>query len=78
MAIKTGLDRGVAAVVAELKKLAVPVEGRTHIGQIAGISANDPEIGETLAEVMEKVGRDGVITIEESKGPSPKPSSSMA
>ena len=68
MAIKTGLDRGVAAVVAELKKLAVPVEGRTHIGQIAGISANDPEIGETLAEVMEKVGRDGVITIEESKG----------
>ncbi len=68
MSLKQGLDRGVAAVVAELKKLSVPVDGQTHIAQIAGISANDSEIGQTLAEVMEKVGRDGVITIEEGKG----------
>jgi chaperonin GroEL len=68
MALKHGLDKGVAAVVAELKKLSIPVEGRTHIAQIAGISANDPAIGENLADVMEKVGREGVITIEEGKG----------
>ncbi|PKB79723.1 MAG: chaperonin GroL [SAR202 cluster bacterium Io17-Chloro-G9] len=68
MALKRGLDRGVAAIVAELKTLSVPVEGRDHIAQIAGISGNDPEIGETLADVMEKVGRDGVITVEEGKG----------
>lgn len=68
MALKQGLDKGVAAVVAELKKLAKPVEGRTHIAQIAGISANDAEIGETMADVMEKVGQDGVITVEEGKG----------
>ena len=68
MALKQGLDRGVAVVVDELKKLSVAVEGRTHIAQIAGISANDPEIGETLANVMDKVGREGVITVEEGKG----------
>ena len=68
MALKLGLDKGVALVVAELKKISVPVEGRTHIAQIAGISANDPEIGDTLADVMEKVGREGVITVEEGKG----------
>jgi len=68
MALKQGLDKGVAAIVAELKKLSIPVDGRTHIAQIAGISANDPEIGDTLADVMEKVGRDGVITVEEGKG----------
>ena len=68
MAIKHGLDKSVEAVVSELKKLSIPVEGRAHLSQIAGISADDPEIGEMLADVMEKVGRDGVITVEESKG----------
>ena len=68
MAIKHGLDKSVEAVVSELKKLSIPVEGRAHLSQIAGISADDPGIGEMLADVMEKVGRDGVITVEESKG----------
>jgi len=68
MALKHGLDKSVAAVVSELKKLSIPVEGRAHMAQIAGIAADDPEIGEMLADVMEKVGRDGVITVEESKG----------
>ena len=67
MAMKHGLDKSVAAVVSELKKLSIPVEGRAHMAQIAGIAADDPEIGEMLADVMEKVGRDGVITVEESK-----------
>ena len=68
MAIKHGLDKSVEAVVSELKKLSIPVEGRAHLSQIAGISADDPGIGEMLADVMEKVGHDGVITVEESKG----------
>ena len=68
MALKHGLDKSVAAVVAELKKLSIPVEGRDHMAQIAGIAADDTEIGNMLADVMEKVGRDGVITVEESKG----------
>ncbi len=68
MALKHGLDKSVAAVVAELKKLSIPVEGRAHMAQIAGIAADDAEIGDMLADVMEKVGRDGVITVEESKG----------
>ena len=68
MAIKNGLDKSVDAVVSELKKLSIPVEGHSHIAQIASISANDPEIGEMLAEVIDKVGRDGVVTIEEGKG----------
>ena len=68
MALKHGLDKSVVAVVAELKKLSIPVEGREHISQIAGIAADDPAIGEMLADVLEKVGRDGVVTVEESKG----------
>jgi len=68
MALKNGLDKSVAAVVAELKKLSIPVEGRAHMAQIAGIAADDTEIGDMLADVMEKVGPDGVITVEESKG----------
>jgi len=68
MALKHGLDKSVQAVVSELKKLSIPVDGRAHMAQIAGIAADDPEIGEMLAEVMEKVGREGVITVEESKG----------
>ncbi len=67
MLLKRGLEKGVAAVVDELKKQAREVKGKEEIGQIAGISAADDEIGKLIAEVMDKVGRDGVITVEESK-----------
>jgi chaperonin GroEL len=67
MLLKRGLEKGVAAVVDELKKQAREVKGKEEIGQIAGISAADEEIGKLIAEVMDKVGRDGVITVEESK-----------
>jgi chaperonin GroEL len=67
MVLKRGLEKGVAAVVEELKKQAREVKGKEEIGQIAGISAADEEIGKLIAEVMDKVGRDGVITVEESK-----------
>src|SRR5215218_8753841 len=65
--LKRGIERGVEAVVAELKAMSQPVQGRTEIAQVAAISANDPEVGNLIAEVMEKVGKDGVITVEESK-----------
>ena len=68
MALKRGIEAGVEAVVAHIKKTAVPVEGRAQIAQVASISAADAEVGELIAEVMEKVGKDGVITVEESKG----------
>jgi chaperonin GroEL len=55
------------AVVDEVKKLSIPVAGQTDIEHIAAIAANDPEIGQLLAEAMEKVGRDGVISVEEGK-----------
>jgi len=66
--IKRGIDKATEAIVAELKKIAVPVKGHDDISQIASISANDKEIGTMLAEAMDKVGKDGVITIEEGKG----------
>jgi chaperonin GroEL len=65
MAIKRGLEKGVEAVVAELKKQARPLKTRADIANLAAISAADPEVGETIAEVMDKVGKDGVITVEE-------------
>jgi len=68
MALKRGIDRAVEAAVAEIKKLATPVETREAIAQVASISANDRTIGDLIAEAMEKVGKDGVITVEESKG----------
>jgi len=68
MLLKRGLEKGVDAVVAELKSQAVEVKGKEEIANIAGISAADTEIGELIAEVHDKVGRDGVITVEESKG----------
>lgn len=68
MLLKRGIDLGVSAVVAELKKMALPVSERTQVAQVATISAQDAEIGELIAEVMEKVGKDGVITVEESRG----------
>ena len=65
MAIKRGLEKGVEAVVAELKKQARPLETRADIADVAAICAADPEVGELIAEVMDKVGKDGVITVEE-------------
>ena len=68
MDIKRGMDAAVNAVITEVGKMAVKINGKEHIAQVATISANnDPEIGELLANAMEKVGNDGVITIEESK-----------
>jgi chaperonin GroEL len=68
MLLKQGIDKAADAVVAHVLNLATSVETRTEISQVASISAADEEIGELIAEVMEKVGKDGVITIEESKG----------
>jgi chaperonin GroEL len=68
MLVKHGIDKAVAALVDALKKISVPLEGKEHIAHVAGIAGNDPEIGRIIAEAMDKVGKDGVITIEESKG----------
>jgi chaperonin GroEL len=68
MLLKKGIDRAVEAAVEEIRKIATPVETRDEIANVATISANDPKIGELIADAMEKVGKDGVITVEESKG----------
>jgi chaperonin GroEL len=69
MALKRGIDKAVAAVVEEIKRISVPTKGKTEIAQVGSISANnDKEIGDLIAEAMGKVGKDGVITVEEAKG----------
>ena len=68
MAIKRGIEKAVASVVTEVQSMAQIVETRERIGQVASLSAHEEAIGETIAEAMEKVGKDGVITVEESKG----------
>jgi len=69
MALKRGIDKAVAAIVEDLKKISIPTAGKKEIAQVGTISANnDPEIGNLIAEAMEKVGKDGVITVEEAKG----------
>ena len=68
MAIKRGIEKAVDAIVAELQGMSQTVETRERIGQVASLSAHEDAIGETIAEAMEKVGKDGVITVEESKG----------
>ena len=68
MILKRGIDLAVETLVAELKKISVPLEGKEHIAHVASIAGNDTEIGRIIAEAMDKVGKDGVITIEESKG----------
>src|SRR5215218_4978694 len=69
MELKRGIDRAVAAVVEQLKSLSVPTVGKKEIAQVGTISANtDKEIGNLIAEAMEKVGKEGVITVEEAKG----------
>ena len=65
MVVKRGIENAVAAIVDEIKRTARPVETREQIAAVAAISAADPEVGEIIAEVMDKVGKDGVITVEE-------------
>jgi chaperonin GroEL len=68
MALKRGLEAGAEALSAQIKKTATRVTTREQMGQVASISAADPAIGDLIGEVMEKVGKDGVITVEEGKG----------
>src|SRR2546430_2540564 len=69
MDLKRGIDLAVTNVIEELKKLSRPIEGKKEIAQVGSISANnDHTIGDLIAEAMEKVGKDGVITVEEAKG----------
>ena len=68
MIIKRGLAKGVDAVVEEVRSRAKQIRSQEEIAQIASISANDTQIGELIGEVMDKVGKDGAITVEESKG----------
>ncbi len=68
MALKRGMEKAAGALRERIKSLSNPVEGKEQITQVAALSAHEQEIGELIAEVMEKVGKDGVITVEESKG----------
>ena len=68
IALKRGIDKAVAKAVETIKQHAIPVTEREQIEYVATIAGNDPEIGKMIAEAMDKVGKDGVITIEESKG----------
>jgi chaperonin GroEL len=65
MVVKRGIEKAVEVIVAEIKKQSRPVDNREQIAAVAAISAADPEVGEIIAEVMDKVGKDGVITVEE-------------
>jgi chaperonin GroEL len=65
MMIRVGIEKAVEAVVAEIKKQSRPIDSRAEIAAIATISAADPEVGDIIAEVMDKVGKDGVVTVEE-------------
>jgi chaperonin GroEL len=67
MAIKRGLETATESIAAAIKDSAIPVTTREQMAQVAAISAADPAIGELIGEVMEKVGKDGVVTVEESK-----------
>ena len=67
MVLKRGLEKGLVALRAAVDDMANPVEGRTQIGQVASLAAHDDQMGDLIAEVIEKVGKDGVISVEESK-----------
>jgi len=67
LALKRGIERGVDAAVDAIRDMAKPVEDSKSVAEVASISANDASVGELIAEAMDKVGRDGVITVEESK-----------
>ena len=66
--VRKGIEQAVAVAVESLKEISKPIEGKESIAQVASISAADEEVGSLIAEAMERVGNDGVITIEESKG----------
>ena len=68
MILKNGVQKGVDAVVAEVKKTSKPIKGKGEIEQVATISAADQTIGKLIAEALDKVGKDGVVTVEEGKG----------
>src|SRR5450432_3037713 len=68
MILRRGLEKGVEALIAEIKSMAKPVETHEEVAQVASISAADAEIGDLIAEVMDRVGKDGVITVEEGRG----------
>ncbi len=68
MQLKLGIEKAVAAVVDEIKKVAIPVKGHQDVAHIGAISSQDQQIGELIAEAMDKVGKDGVITVEDSQG----------
>ncbi|WP_066057302.1 chaperonin GroEL [Robertmurraya korlensis] len=68
MGIRKGMDKAVGVAVEELRAISKPIESKASIAQVAAISAADDEVGQLIAEAMERVGNDGVITIEESKG----------
>lgn len=68
MILKRGIEKAVAVTVEEIQKIAKPVESKAAIAQVASVSADDSEIGDLIAEAMETVGNDGVITVEESQG----------
>jgi chaperonin GroEL len=68
MALKRGIEKATKAIIEELKKNSTEVKGKEQIAQVGTITAKDTEIGNLIADVMEKVGKDGVITVEESKG----------
>jgi len=68
MALKRGIEKGVVVLRDAVEEMSTPVEGKTQVAQVASLSAHDDEMGNLIATVMEKVGKDGVITVEESKG----------
>lgn len=68
IAVKKGIDKATACVVEKIKSLATQIETKDEIEQVASISGNDPEVGKAIADAIAVVGRDGVITVEESKG----------
>jgi len=68
MLLQRGIQKATVQAVQAIKALAIPIKGKEELAEIASISAADPEIGQMLSEVMDKVGKDGVITVEESKG----------
>ena len=68
MQLKYGIDKGAEAIVGYIRSIAIPVEGKKEIAQIASISAADEQIGNLIADVMDRVGKDGVITVEASRG----------
>jgi len=68
MQLKSGIDKGAEAIVEYIRSIAIPVEDKKEIAQIASISAADDQIGNLIADVMDRVGKDGVITVEASRG----------